>query len=100
MSPDPTPAAGTHRFVAEHLVRAADLPVLSPGVVDVVDDRVVWSGPAAQAPPSEGPSTSLSGLVVPGLVNTHAHTPMLLLRGTGEGLPTDRWLVDVMWPRE
>jgi 5-methylthioadenosine/S-adenosylhomocysteine deaminase len=25
---------------------------------------------------------------------------MLLLRGTGEGLPTDRWLVEVMWPRE
>jgi len=40
------------------------------------------------------------GLIMPGMVNIHAHTPMLLLRGTGEGLPTDRWLVDVMWPRE
>jgi 5-methylthioadenosine/S-adenosylhomocysteine deaminase len=37
---------------------------------------------------------------MPGLVNVHAHTPMLLLRGTGAGLPTDRWLTEVMWPRE
>ena len=25
---------------------------------------------------------------------------LVLLRGTGEGLPTDRWLTEVMWPRE
>ena len=88
------------RFVAEHLVVGADLPVVSPGVVDVVDDRVVWSGPQRAAPAFDGPTTSLRGLVVPGFVNSHAHTPMLLLRGTGEGLPTDRWLLEVMWPRE
>lgn len=92
--------AGAQRFVAEHLVCSADLPVVSPGIVDVVDGRVVWSGAAGDAPVFDGATTSLAGLVVPGLVNTHAHTPMLLLRGTGEGLPTDRWLVEVMWPRE
>lgn len=91
---------GRQRFVAEHLVRDADLPVVSPGVVDVDGDRVLWSGPAADAPAFDGPATTLAGLVTPGLVNTHAHTPMLLLRGTGEGLPTDRWLTEVMWPRE
>ena len=32
--------------------------------------------------------------LMPGMVDIHAHTPMLLLRGTGEGLPTDRWLVE------
>jgi 5-methylthioadenosine/S-adenosylhomocysteine deaminase len=37
---------------------------------------------------------------MPGLVNTHAHTPMVLLRGAGEGLPVSRWLTEVMWPRE
>ncbi|PTQ56938.1 MAG: S-adenosylhomocysteine deaminase [Candidatus Carbobacillus altaicus] len=38
--------------------------------------------------------------VLPGLVNTHNHTPMTLLRGLGEGEPLKRWLEDVMWPRE
>ncbi|MFP5487695.1 MAG: amidohydrolase family protein [Acidimicrobiia bacterium] len=89
-----------HRFVAAHLVRDPTLPVVSPGVVDVVGDRVVWSGPLDEAPAFDGPVTTLPGVVTPGLVNTHAHTAMILLRGTGEGLPTDRWLVEVMWPRE
>jgi 5-methylthioadenosine/S-adenosylhomocysteine deaminase len=34
------------------------------------------------------------------MVNIHAHTPMVLLRAAGEGLPVDRWLREVMWPRE
>jgi len=75
--------ATTHRFVADHLVVAADAPVVSPGVVDVAGDRVTWSGSAAEAPSYDGPTTRLDGLVTPGFVNTHAHTPMLLLRGTG-----------------
>ena len=37
---------------------------------------------------------------MPGFVNSHCHTPMVLLRGAGEGLPVDRWLHEVMWPRE
>ena len=92
--------AGTTRFVADHLVAAADAPVVSPGVIDVVGDAITWSGALRDASRFDGDVVRLAGLVAPGLVNTHAHTPMLLLRGTGEGLPTDRWLVEVMWPRE
>ena len=33
-------------------------------------------------------------------MNTHSHAPMVLFRGQGEGLPLDRWLREVMWPRE
>src|SRR3712207_9521645 len=40
------------------------------------------------------------GLLMPGLVNAHSHAPMVLFRGQGEGLPLDRWLSEVMWPRE
>lgn len=100
MSADGKPTSEMQRFVADHLVLDPALPVLSPGVVDVLGDRVAWSGPLSEAPACDGPTVTLSGVVIPGLVNTHAHTPMLLLRGTGEGLPTDRWLVEVMWPRE
>ena len=76
--------------------------VHSPGVVDVVDGVVTWSGPAAAAPsrPVDDGQRRSPALLMPGMVDIHAHTPMLLLRGTGEGLPTDRWLVEVMWPRE
>lgn len=89
------------RLVADHLLTMESEPVfISPGVVDVVDGRVDWSGPENEAPARNGPSRRLSGLLLPGLVNTHAHTPMVLLRGAGEGLPVDRWLTEVIWPRE
>jgi 5-methylthioadenosine/S-adenosylhomocysteine deaminase len=43
---------------------------------------------------------TLPGVLLPGLVNTHCHTPMLLLRGMGGDLPLLRWLHEVMWPAE
>ncbi len=75
---------------------------IADGAVDVGDDgRIAWCGPAADAP-EPGPGTGLhrAGILMPGLINAHCHTPMVLLRGAGEGLPVDRWLREVMWPRE
>lgn len=75
--------------------------VLRDGVVDVADDgRIAFVGPRASAPPSDAPVHALTGALLPGLVNTHAHTPMLALRGAGGDLPLLRWLHEVMWPME
>ena len=75
---------------------------IAGGAVDVGDDgRIAWCGPAADAP-ELGPDTAVhrTGILMPSLINAHCHTPMVLLRGAGEGLPVDRWLHEVMWPRE
>jgi 5-methylthioadenosine/S-adenosylhomocysteine deaminase len=77
-----------------------------PGVVDIdPDGRIAHVGPVAA--PAEATSDGgewvvrrVGGLLMPGLVNTHSHSPMTLLRGQGEGLPLDRWLREVIWPRE
>ena len=74
--------------------------VYRPGVVDVADGRITWVGSRADAPPSATPELAVGGLLMPGLVNTHGHTPMTLLRGSGDGLPLDRWLRESIWPRE
>jgi 5-methylthioadenosine/S-adenosylhomocysteine deaminase len=37
---------------------------------------------------------------MPGLVNVHCHSPMTLFRGAAEDVPLDRFLRDVLWPRE
>ncbi|MDT7579938.1 MAG: 5-methylthioadenosine/S-adenosylhomocysteine deaminase [Pseudonocardiales bacterium] len=74
--------------------------VLRNAAVDVVDGRITWVGPVAEAPPHSGPVRALTGALLPGLVNTHCHTPMLLLRGMGGDLPLLRWLHEVMWPAE
>jgi 5-methylthioadenosine/S-adenosylhomocysteine deaminase len=74
--------------------------VVPDAVLDVDDGRIAWVGPAAEAPPVGSQVTALPGILLPGLVNTHSHAPMVLFRGQGEGLPLDRWLREVMWPRE
>jgi 5-methylthioadenosine/S-adenosylhomocysteine deaminase len=98
---DDTPTGPTAvRYIADHAVIDARQSVVSDCVIDVVDDRVTWSGPLHAAPVSTAAVHRLPGLVLPGFVNAHAHTPMVVLRGMGEGLPTDRWLNEVIWPRE
>jgi 5-methylthioadenosine/S-adenosylhomocysteine deaminase len=92
----------SHRFTARAVVVGDRAGTVVPdAVVDVDDGLIRWVGPAADAPPAEGAElVELPGLLMPGLVNTHSHAPMVLFRGQGEGLPLDRWLREVMWPRE
>ena len=39
-------------------------------------------------------------LAMPGLINTHAHVPMVLLRGLAEDVSLEKWLQDCIWPIE
>jgi 5-methylthioadenosine/S-adenosylhomocysteine deaminase len=39
-------------------------------------------------------------LVMPGLVNTHTHTPMTVLRGHGDDMVLQDWLQGTIWPWE
>ncbi|KAL1794948.1 hypothetical protein ACET3X_006764 [Alternaria dauci] len=39
-------------------------------------------------------------IIIPGLVNTHAHLAQSLLRGLAEDLPLHNWLCDAIWPLE
>lgn len=74
--------------------------VIAGGAVDIgPNGRIVAVGPADAAVP--GPTViRLGGLLMPGLVNAHAHTPMTLIRSVGDGLPLDRWLKEAVWPLE
>lgn len=74
--------------------------VLRDAVVDVVDGRITYVGELASAPAFDGEVRRLSGILLPGLVNTHAHSPMTVLRGLGSDLPLLRWLQEQMWPNE
>jgi 5-methylthioadenosine/S-adenosylhomocysteine deaminase len=104
------------RYRAEVVVPLAHsngvAPVLRPGVVEVVGDRVVHVGTSPMPTPSPSPSASgqaassdvrevrVEGALLPGLVNVHCHSPMTLFRGSGEGLALHRWLTEVLWPME
>jgi 5-methylthioadenosine/S-adenosylhomocysteine deaminase len=93
---------GAVRLVAPVLLPCdPDCSVVRDAVVDITaEGRISFAGPRASAPATDAQVRTLPGALVPGLVNTHAHTPMAVLRGLGGDLPLLRWLHEVMWPAE
>ncbi|MEO8347934.1 MAG: amidohydrolase [Acidobacteriota bacterium] len=76
--------------------------VFFPGAVAVRKGEIVAVGPAAEvASRYAGPRYDATGrIVLPGLVNTHTHAAMTLLRGLADDLPLDRWLTENIFPAE
>jgi 5-methylthioadenosine/S-adenosylhomocysteine deaminase len=68
--------------------------LLRPGAVELAEGRVASVGPARDG------EALLPGVLVPGLVNCHCHSPMTLFRGAAEDMPLRRFLREVLWPRE
>jgi 5-methylthioadenosine/S-adenosylhomocysteine deaminase len=78
-----------------------DDAVHRPGAVEIDGGVVSWVGDPSEHPAAPGARVErLGGVVMPGLVNCHAHSPMTLVRSAGDGLPLDRWLSESIWPRE
>ena len=85
------------------------VPVVPHGVV-LEDHAVVVSGgeilavlPIAEARARFDARETVSrpdGALVPGLVNSHCHNPMTLLRGVADDLPLKVWLQQHIWPIE
>ncbi|HVT41969.1 MAG TPA: amidohydrolase [Acidimicrobiales bacterium] len=81
-------------------VDAADT-VLAPGAVEIDGGAISWVGDPRAVPAAAATEVrALGGVLMPGLVNCHAHSPMTLVRSAGDGLPLDRWLNEAVWPRE
>jgi len=85
------------RIVADHVYVNDDAgTVLSAGVVEVDAGSITAVEPVREARPrGEGVIDLGESILMPGLVNAHAHTPMSLMRGVSEGhslLTLDGWL--------
>ncbi len=92
----------TTRLVADTVftVDGADT-VWSPGAVEIDGGLITWVGDPRRTPPGAGTHVEeFGGLLMPGLVNCHGHSPMTLVRSAGDGLPLGRWLSEAVWPRE
>ncbi|MFJ7048800.1 amidohydrolase family protein [Streptomyces sp. NPDC101112] len=85
-----------------------DVPELGPCQVRddqdilVQDGDIAWIGPAGTGP--RHPDAEIldgSGLLaVPGLVNAHTHSPMVLMRGAAEDVSVEAWFNERVWPME
>ena len=73
------------------------------GAVAIADGKVAAVGPAEAlldlAPTGEVVNAT-DCLVMPGLINTHSHLAMTVLRGFADDLPLVEWLEHHVWPAE
>src|SRR5262245_38078707 len=77
--------------------------VLEDGAVAVKGERIVAVGPARELKARYDAARTIdtSGrIVMPGLVNTHTHVPMTLLRGVSDDVELMVWLTKYIWPAE
>ena len=77
--------------------------VYSPGIVVIDRGKIVEVGPDREsgAPCLARETVDASGrIVMPGLVNTHTHAAMSLLRGLGADMNLHDWLTQRIFPAE
>mgnify|MGYP000971262489 CR=1 FL=1 len=73
-------------------------------VVDIaIDDEGVIAGIGADARRAIDADIIIDGsdrIAIPGMVNTHTHAAMTLLRGYADDMPLQEWLSEKIWPLE
>jgi 5-methylthioadenosine/S-adenosylhomocysteine deaminase len=77
-----------------------DKPVLAHGYIGITGRKVTYAG---EEPPAEKAERVISGarrLLMPGLINSHSHLPMTLLRGYADDYRLKEWLFDHIFPAE
>ena len=91
------------------LIRAMVLPMTGQdrfypqGEIAIENDRIVSVGERGSAPVGFAPDRILDlpdDVVMPGLINTHTHAAMTLLRSYADDLPLMPWLNEKVWPFE
>lgn len=77
--------------------------VLEHHAIAVQNDRILAILPQDEAMARFSAEACLdfeTHVLIPGLVNTHTHASMTLLRGLADDLPLMAWLQDHIWPTE
>jgi 5-methylthioadenosine/S-adenosylhomocysteine deaminase len=95
--------------MTKYLIRAMILPMTGPddfyedGEIAIDGDSIVFIGERGFAPPDFVPDRILNlknDVIMPGLINTHTHAAMTLLRGYADDMPLMPWLEKKVWPFE
>lgn len=75
--------------------------VIENGAIGIEGEKIIYVGSTPDDFSSYDEKVDLTGnILLPGLVNTHGHTPMSLLRGNADDLHLQTWLEDKIWPLE
>ncbi|MGI1658932.1 MAG: amidohydrolase [Desulfitobacterium sp.] len=95
--------------MAKILIRAMILPMTGAedfypeGEIAIENDRILFVGEKGLTPDSFVPERIIDlpdDVVMPGLINTHTHAGMTMLRSYADDLPLMPWLQTKIWPFE
>ena len=81
----------------------ATATVIDDGAVAVNGTTIAAVGPRADLERRYAPRTTIDAhgqVIMPGLINTHTHAPMVLYRGLADDLALMDWLNDYVFPAE
>ena len=92
-------------IVANGIVVTVDAQrrVINPGSIAIRGNTIVAVGTADQISAAYGARDTIDArghVVMPGLINTHTHAPMVLYRGLGDDLALMDWLQKYIFPAE
>ena len=77
--------------------------VIEDGAVAIQGDRIVAVGPRMEIEGRYHAASTLNAngqIIMPGLINTHTHVPMVLYRGLADDLALMDWLTKYIFPAE
>ncbi|MDO5852242.1 MAG: amidohydrolase family protein [Methanobacteriaceae archaeon] len=73
---------------------------INKGSILIENDKIKEVNPNISVNDTDKVINAENKIVLPGLINTHSHLAMTLLRGVGDDLKLDTWLNDYIWPKE
>ena len=86
------------------ITMSASMEIIEDSVVGIKDGHIAAvgrNGDPGCAPGKTKETIDASGcIVMPGLVNTHTHLPMVCFRGMADDLPLMEWLTKYIFPAE
>ncbi|MCL5807892.1 MAG: amidohydrolase [Deltaproteobacteria bacterium] len=86
------------------LTMAAPADIIETPMIGIRDGKILFvepmDPPSGYIPEAHEVIDASGCLVMPGLVNTHTHLPMILFRGLADDLPLMTWLNDHIFPTE
>ncbi|MQA35397.1 amidohydrolase [Modestobacter roseus] len=98
------PAAGYPALPAEDTAARGTATFLPDHAIGITAGEIAWVLPTGEVDPVDlaGATVLDAGgqVAVPGLVNTHTHSPMTMFRGSAEDVPTASWFNEHIWPME
>lgn len=79
-----------------------DRNVIDDGAIAVKDGKILRIGKARdmRRTPAKQTINATGKVIIPGLINTHTHIPMVLFRGISDDLDLNDWLTKYIFPAE